>query len=126
MVAARYQLEARLMGDTRMIKPLLYSREPEPAAKYLKDTPDLADIMCKGLASRLYCLEKLALKEAVSLIKAPRAGAASTPILEDLSGGELSAKKAKLPPFRPATVDSALGQGHDYRFSIEINKTVRY
>ncbi len=48
MVVAGYELEARLMGGTRMILPLLYSREPEQAACYLKENPDLGDIMCKG------------------------------------------------------------------------------
>lgn len=111
MVVAGYELEARLMGDTRMILPLLYSREPENAACYLKENPDLGDIMCKGLASRMYNLEKLVLKEAVDLVKKPRAGVVTTPILEDLSKEAPAAKRAKQAPAKPqAPADPTLGQ----------------
>ncbi len=93
-----------------MIYPLLYSREPATAAAQLKANPSLADVMCKGLASRLYSMEKLGIKEASALVRAPWAGAVSNPILEELTETDQAAKKAKNMTAKPTPISSSLGQ----------------
>ncbi len=121
MEVASFKLKTRLLSDTRLIAPLLYSRDPPAAASHLKSNPSLADIMCKGLASRLFCMEKLGLKEATALVKAPRAGSIKTPILEEIAAADQSAKKAKLGPAKPAPQNSALGQEQKKLFNLNSN-----